>query len=104
MEMLPWDVWGMMDMNDAALTEEKQALVDRVAALTIAGDEKFGEVREIYESEERLRVPPVVFNALRNGPEASVTPPLGRGDRRESHLPPAAGAGAGAAGRAGLGM
>jgi len=75
MEMLPWDVWGMMDMNDAALTEEKRALVDRVAALTISGDEKFAEVREIYESDERLRVPPVVFNALRNAPEPSVSSP-----------------------------
>jgi len=65
----------MMDMNDAALTEEKRALIDRVAALTIAGDEKFAEMRKIYESDERLRVPPVVFNALRNAPEPSVSSP-----------------------------
>ena len=70
MEMLPWDVWGMMDIDEAALTEEKRALIDRVAALTIAGDEKFAEVRKIYESDDRLRVPPIVFNALRNRPEA----------------------------------
>ena len=69
MEMLPWDVWGMMDMNDDALTDEKKTLIDRVAALTLAGDDKFAEVRAIYESDERLRVPPVVFNALRNAPE-----------------------------------
>ncbi len=69
MEMLPWDVWGMMDMNDDALTDEKKALIDRVAALTLAGDDKFAEMRAIYESDERLRVPPVVFNALRNAPE-----------------------------------
>lgn len=69
MEMLPWDVWGLMDMNDAALTGEKKALLDRVAALTLAGDDSFAEVRAIYESDDRLRVPPVVFNALRNAPE-----------------------------------
>ena len=69
MEMLPWDVWGLMDMNDAALTGENKALLDRVAALTLAGDDSFGEVRAIYESDDRLRVPPVVFNALRNAPE-----------------------------------
>ena len=69
MEMLPWDVWGAMDMNDAALTDEKKALLDRIAALTLAGDDKFADVREIYESDARLRVPPVVFNALRNAPE-----------------------------------
>jgi hypothetical protein len=69
MEMLPWDIWGAMDMNDDALTSEKKALLDRVAALTLAGDDAFADVRAIYESDERLRVPPVVFNALRNTPE-----------------------------------
>ena len=71
MEMLPWDVWGLMEMNDAALTEEKKSLLDKVAALTLAGDNEntFAEMRAIYESDNRLRVPPVVFNALRNAPE-----------------------------------
>jgi hypothetical protein len=59
MEMLPWDVWGAMDMNDAALT--------------FAGDEKFNEMRAIYESDDRLRVPPLVFNALRNAQESIAT-------------------------------
>jgi hypothetical protein len=72
MEMLPWDVLGMMDMNDAALTDEKKALLDKVAALTLAGDNKFAEVCATYEFDERLRVPPVVFNALRNAPEPIV--------------------------------
>jgi hypothetical protein len=69
MEMLPWDVWGMMDMNDEALTSEKKALIDRVAALTIAGDDAFADLRAIYDSDDRLRVPPLVFNALRNARE-----------------------------------
>ena len=69
MEMLPWDVWGAMDMNDAALTDEKKALLDRVAALTLAGDDAFADLRAIYQSDDRLRVPPVVFNALRKAPE-----------------------------------
>lgn len=73
MEMLPWDVWGLMDMNDAALTGEKKALLDRVAALTLAGDDAFADVRAIYESDDRLRVPPVVFNALRNAPEPTAS-------------------------------
>ncbi len=69
MEMLPWDVWGLMEMGDEALTDEKKALLDRVAALTLAGDDAFADIRAIYESDDRLRVPPVVFNALRNAPE-----------------------------------
>ena len=59
MEMLPWDVWGAMDINDAALT--------------FAGDEKFNEMRAIYQSDDRLRVPPLVFNALRNAQESIAT-------------------------------
>ncbi len=69
MELLPWDVWGLMEMDDEAITDDKKALLDRVAALTLADDDAFAEVRAIYESDERLRVPPVVFNALRNAPE-----------------------------------
>src|SRR5208337_5366287 len=69
MEMLPWDVWGLMDLNDEALPPGKKTLLVRVAALTLAGDDAFAEVRATYKSDERLRVPPVVFNALRNAPE-----------------------------------
>jgi len=69
MAMLPWDVWGLMEMKDAALSETKRELLDRVAALTLGGDEAFAQIREIYESDERLRVPPVVFNVDRNAQE-----------------------------------
>ena len=67
--MLPWDVWGMMEVKDDALTDEKKKLLDRVAELTLGGDEAFPEIRKIYESDERLRVPPVVFNVDRNASE-----------------------------------
>jgi hypothetical protein len=70
MEMLPWDVWGMMEMQDAGLTDERKTLLDRIAALTLGGDEKFAEMRSIYESDDRLRVPSVVFNAVRNTTDA----------------------------------
>ncbi len=59
----PWN------LGDEALTDEKKELLDRVSALTLADDDAFAEVRAIYESDDRLRVPPVVFNALRNVPE-----------------------------------
>ena len=42
-----------------------RTLLNRVAALTLAGDEALPELRKIYESNERLRVPPAVFNAMR---------------------------------------
>lgn len=69
MESLPWDVWGLMEMNDAGLSDEKKALLDRIASLTLGGDDAFSEMRAIYESDDRLRVPPVVFNAMRNATE-----------------------------------
>jgi hypothetical protein len=70
MEMLPWDVWGLMPKPDEALSNENLALFDRLAALTLAGDETFFAIREIYDRDDRLRVPSVVFNALRNVPES----------------------------------
>ena len=71
--MLPWDVWGMMEMKDDALTDEKKKLLDRVAELPLGGDEAFPQLRKIYESDERLRVPPVVFNVDRNASETVQT-------------------------------
>ena len=69
-EMLPWDVWGIMAMDSASITDEHKALIDKVAALTLAGDEAFPEIRRIYESDERLRVPSTVFNAMHQAPES----------------------------------
>lgn len=69
-EALPWDVWGMMEVGDEALTDERKALLDKVAALTLAGDEALPEIRKLYESDERLRIPPMVYNVLRNAPES----------------------------------
>ncbi|HUY28963.1 MAG TPA: transglutaminase domain-containing protein [Candidatus Binataceae bacterium] len=65
MEMLPWDVWGSMREPEVPLIDNDLALFDRAAALTMGGDAAFPEIRTIYESDERLRVPAVVFNASR---------------------------------------
>jgi hypothetical protein len=64
-EALPWDVWGLMEMDDDALTDHKRALLDKVAALTLAGDEAFPEIRKLFESDDRLHVPDKVFNVDR---------------------------------------
>ena len=65
MEMLPWDVWGMMPGEHDRLSNEDEALLDRAAGLTISDDRAFGEILALYE-DDRLRVPATVFNALRN--------------------------------------
>jgi hypothetical protein len=69
MEMLPWDVWGAMPKPDDELDTETLALIDRIAALTIASDDALPEIHSTFDRDERLRVPHVVFNALRNAPE-----------------------------------
>ncbi|MBV8773656.1 MAG: transglutaminase domain-containing protein [Deltaproteobacteria bacterium] len=74
MEMLPWDVWGMMSMEDAGLSNEKRALLDRVAALTLADDRKsFAQLHQLYESDDRLHVPKSVFNAMHQRQESVIS-------------------------------
>jgi hypothetical protein len=63
--MLPWDVWGAMTRKDE---EIDLGLLDRLAALTVEPDRHFGELRAIYH-DPRVKVPPTVFNAVRNRPE-----------------------------------
>jgi hypothetical protein len=63
MEMLPWDMWGAMAREDEGLD---RPLFDRLAALTLDADGRFGEIRALYDADERSRVPVTVFNALLN--------------------------------------
>jgi len=56
-ELLPWDGWGLTEKEDQDLSEEHLALLDRVAALTLGGNEVFPEVRAVYEGDARLCVP-----------------------------------------------
>jgi hypothetical protein len=85
MEMLPWDLWGLMGIDDSALTEENKSLLDRVAALTLSGDRTFAQVRSIYEGDDRLRVPPAVFNAMRGATEATGSEPSEYSEGKNQH-------------------
>jgi Transglutaminase-like superfamily len=69
MEMLPWDVWGVMPREGWSPTHDQLALFDRVASQTRTPDAAFGELRESY-ADDRVRVPAIVFNALRRRSEA----------------------------------
>lgn len=66
-EMLPWDGWGAMVMDDRKIDLE---LIDRVAALTRAPDAHFDELRAVYR-DPRLAVPATVFNHVLNRQEAA---------------------------------
>lgn len=65
MEMLPWDVWGAQPGPDRHLDAARLAFFDELAALTHEPDASFDELRRRYQADDRLRVPPQVFNALR---------------------------------------
>lgn len=67
-EMLPWDVWGAMPTPDVPLSGEQIELFDRIATVARAADVSVTELRCLYE-DERLRVRPTVFNAVRGRPE-----------------------------------
>lgn len=70
MEMLPWDSWGAMVQPGDAITPEKAALFDRLAALTADPDANFAELGALYRDDASLRVPSQIFNAVRQRMEA----------------------------------
>ncbi|WP_438041783.1 transglutaminase-like domain-containing protein [Sorangium sp. So ce128] len=73
MEMLPWDDWGAMIGPDEPLRDDQLALFDRLAATTRSPDARFAELRQLYEGDERLRVPAIVFNAVLNRQDNTLT-------------------------------
>ena len=56
-EVLPWDHWGLISKDERELTDGDMALLDRVAELTLAGNDCFDEVRALYEHTPSLRMP-----------------------------------------------
>jgi len=70
MEMLQWDVWGAMPRPGEAISDERLAFFDRIAALTRDPDGSFGELRGLYETDDAVRVPAAVFNAVLNRSES----------------------------------
>jgi hypothetical protein len=70
MEMLPWDGWGAMPGPNEPIDDDRLVLFDRLAALTQTPDAAFAELHALYEGDERLRVPPIVFNAVLQREEA----------------------------------
>ena len=65
-EMLPWDVWGAIPKPGEALDADHLTFFDRLAELTHDPDVNFDELRELYEHDDRIRVPSRVFNATMN--------------------------------------
>jgi Transglutaminase-like superfamily len=55
-ELLPWDCWGIILTEYATLPPDDLSMLDRLADLTCADVPDFDMVRQLYESDPRLRV------------------------------------------------
>ncbi len=63
-ELLPWDTWGLNVSQQPP--EETDAVRDTVAEVTTRG--RLDQIRELYENDDRLRVPDEVVSWLPEGP------------------------------------
>ncbi|HEX2143764.1 MAG TPA: transglutaminase domain-containing protein [Glycomyces sp.] len=71
MELLPWDVWGGIPEPEDEIDEVLTALFDELAAIT-ADPDTAAEARTRYETDERIRVPAQVRNAVRKSTEPVI--------------------------------
>jgi len=60
MELLPWDIWGLIEREEQDISPADLALLDQAAALTVADNSAFPALRALYETDARLRVPHVI--------------------------------------------
>ena len=75
-ELLPWDGWGLMLDRERYDDPTVLALLDRVAELTQAGDERHAQVLALHDSEPELCVPRKIVSF---GPGGEATVDLGPG-------------------------
>ena len=57
-ELLPWDGWGLMAGPEDGVSATDLALLDRIAALTLAGDSAFDDIRSLCAADPRLHTAP----------------------------------------------
>lgn len=60
-EMLPWDVWGLIEGTDDKLSDNDFSLLDRVAQALVDDDDD--SIRQLYAAEPKLRVPQAMMVA-----------------------------------------
>jgi len=68
-ELLPWDVWGLMETEESADTDEETKLMDQVAAVTSVENWSFEEVQSIYQQRDDLKVPSKIKSMSKKGPQ-----------------------------------
>lgn len=65
MELLPWDMWGLIEKEDRGVSNEDMKLLDDVAQLTLGSNDAFSGIRSLYDKEPRLHVPGVIRSFMR---------------------------------------
>jgi hypothetical protein len=55
--VLPWDAWNATAVPAAQFTQAQLERADQVAQLTLGGNERFGEVRDLYEQNPVYHIP-----------------------------------------------
>lgn len=71
-EMLAWDYWGMslaLSGPGAMVSEAAASRLDAVAEVTADAEPDWKTLRELYENDEALRVPPRVMSFGPHGPK-----------------------------------
>src|SRR5512138_428586 len=68
-ELLPWDCWGMILTEAAALPPDDLSMLDRLADLTYQDVPDFEAVRQLYESDPRLRVGELITSFVNGNPQ-----------------------------------
>lgn len=69
-ELLPWDSWGAMPEPEEPIGEDLAAFFDRLATITQGPDAAFAELRQLCAGDDRLLVPPAVYNTVLERDEA----------------------------------
>ena len=57
LEILPWDVYGLISKHGSQLTAEDIALLDHIAGLTLQPDDSLNEIKEICSTHLELQIP-----------------------------------------------
>ena len=65
-ELLPWDGWGLIDHEFEKLSQGELILFDELASMT-SDEVDFYAIRNLYESNEGLLVPPIIKSYTQSG-------------------------------------
>ena len=68
-ELLPWDCWGMIMTDYATLPPNDLSMLDRLADLTCTDVPDFDTMRQLYESDPRLRVGESITSFVNGNPQ-----------------------------------